>query len=415
MKTLTVLLVEDSADYASLVREWLSAAAHQDEFVLHWTDSLASASARLQKGGVDIILLDLGLPDSEGMDTWLSMREDASGLPVIILSSIEDQALALQAIQLGAQDYLSKSTCTRELLVRVLQHSAARYRSSQGEVRPEGPKGRPVLIALAGGSGGVGTTSVATVLAAEIHAQSGAPTLLMDLDLNPGLVAFTAGVDPRYSIQDALEWSTRLDSSVWDGLVTRTPAGLNILPSSASVAGSTAVAECPDPAMLRNVLDYARGCYRWILLDLGRLNHFSTQVLGWTDEVILITTPGIQALQQCKSAIAAFDHMGLDRERIQLIVNRRDGRYPVSREDIQNLFGIRIAANLPPSFEALHQACLDKRLPKPADEFRQGVAAVARKFAGIPDVPAKRSLFPLQTIKDRFLRRGPDKKESFVS
>src|SRR5579864_4132795 len=130
-KKLSVLLVEDSTDYASLVLRWLSGESKETEFVTNWTDSLAAAMARLEQGGIELILLDLGLPDSDGLETFVSIRAKVSDLPIIVLSSGDSEALALQTIQLGAQDYLVKSSCTPELLIRSLCHAVVRHQSTK--------------------------------------------------------------------------------------------------------------------------------------------------------------------------------------------------------------------------------------------------------------------------------------------
>ena len=103
-KTLNVLLIEDDPDYAGLVQQWLAATADEGAFVLNWTDSLAAGLERLAQGGVDVVLLDLSLPDSTGVDTFIATRAHAPGIPVIILSAGDSESLALQMIQEGAED-----------------------------------------------------------------------------------------------------------------------------------------------------------------------------------------------------------------------------------------------------------------------------------------------------------------------
>src|SRR5277367_6056114 len=120
--TLNVLLVEDNPDYAGLVQEWLTAAGDQVSFLLNWTDSLSAGLSRLSRGGVDVILLDLGLPDSDGVDTYIATRGNAPGIPIIVLSAGDSESLALRMIQEGAEDYLVKSSCTGELLVKTLRY-----------------------------------------------------------------------------------------------------------------------------------------------------------------------------------------------------------------------------------------------------------------------------------------------------
>ena len=197
MQKLNILLVEDSPDYSSLVLRWFSSHHSETEFLLIWTDSLSAALARLDQGGIDLILMDLGLPDSNGLATFLALREKAVKCPIIVLSGDDDQTLALQTIQQGAQDYLVKSSCTQELLIRSVKHALARQELTIYQSRSEESSKKAKTIAVLGSAGGVGVTTIACVLAAELRHHSGQPTLLIELDSNPGLVAFTLGIDPR--------------------------------------------------------------------------------------------------------------------------------------------------------------------------------------------------------------------------
>ena len=133
--TLTVLLIEDSPQYAQLVQHWLAHVTGGAGFVLNWTDSLADGMTRLERGGVDVILLDLGLPDCSGMDTFTQTRARAPKTPIVILSSADSESLALQMIQEGAEDYLVKSNCDAEALARSVRRAVVR-RKSHGERGP---------------------------------------------------------------------------------------------------------------------------------------------------------------------------------------------------------------------------------------------------------------------------------------
>jgi len=124
-KPLTVLLIEDSPAYAELVQQWL--ASKDGAFVLNWTDSLKAGLNRLSRGGIDVILLDLGLPDSEGGKTFVAAQAHGASAPIIVLSANEDESLALKAIQDGAQDYIEKSSCNGELLAKAIQCAVLRH------------------------------------------------------------------------------------------------------------------------------------------------------------------------------------------------------------------------------------------------------------------------------------------------
>src|SRR5258706_14554705 len=128
-RTLTVLLIEDSYQCAHLVQHWLSDAGEGTGFLLNWTDSLAAGMSRLERGGVDVILLDLGLPGCNGVETYTQTRARAPKTPILILSSAESESLALEMIQGGAEDYLLKSSCDAEALKRAVMYAIVRRKS----------------------------------------------------------------------------------------------------------------------------------------------------------------------------------------------------------------------------------------------------------------------------------------------
>lgn len=123
---LRILLVEDNEDDVVLIRESLRQT--EAEFALECAPDLASGLERIANGGVDIVLLDLGLPDSNGFDTFLKVNASASKLPVVLLTHLHDEALAIQAVQRGAQDYLIKGEPAAAPLARVLRYAVERKR-----------------------------------------------------------------------------------------------------------------------------------------------------------------------------------------------------------------------------------------------------------------------------------------------
>jgi DNA-binding response OmpR family regulator len=116
-ESLTVLLIEDSHDYAALVQQWLAPRA-EIAFVLNWADSLQAGLDRVKHGGVEAILLDLGLPDSSGIETFTRTRLQAPGVPIILLTADKSEQLARQMVQDGAQDYVVKDSCNGDSLAK---------------------------------------------------------------------------------------------------------------------------------------------------------------------------------------------------------------------------------------------------------------------------------------------------------
>ena len=120
-----VLLVEDSPDDAQLIQVLLGKATSAD-FVVSHEDRLGKGLAALDGGRFDVILLDFSLPDSFGLDTFLSVHQKAPRLPVIVLTSLDDDELAATAVREGAQDYLVKREVDTRLLVRSIRYAMAR-------------------------------------------------------------------------------------------------------------------------------------------------------------------------------------------------------------------------------------------------------------------------------------------------
>src|SRR5579872_4461722 len=119
-QTLTILMIEDTPEFAELVHQWLSPKGNTG-FILNWSDSLMQGLNTLAHGNIDVILLDLGLPDCDGYETFTTIRNYAPAVPVIVLSSGDSESLALRMVQEGAQDYIIKSACTGEILSKALR------------------------------------------------------------------------------------------------------------------------------------------------------------------------------------------------------------------------------------------------------------------------------------------------------
>ncbi len=125
---ISILLVEDNPEHVEFLRQLL-AAPELAHFHLETTGSLAEAVARLKDGGIDLILLDLTLPDSDGLETFIRVYEAAPHTALVVLSGINDVALAIETVQLGAQDYLVKGKVDNHLLLRALHYAIERKRA----------------------------------------------------------------------------------------------------------------------------------------------------------------------------------------------------------------------------------------------------------------------------------------------
>jgi PAS domain S-box-containing protein len=125
-----ILLVEDNAGDALLLQEVLSG-ARCGSFHFRRSDCLAAALREVDRGEIDLVLLDLGLPDGQGLDTFVRMHAAAERLPIIVLSGQDDEVLANAAVQKGAQDYIVKGQVDGASLARAIRYALERCRVQQ--------------------------------------------------------------------------------------------------------------------------------------------------------------------------------------------------------------------------------------------------------------------------------------------
>ena len=128
VKPIRVLLVEDNPGDARIILEMLKEVGTSD-FQLQVVDRLEPALQRLGRAAVDVVLLDLGLPDSSGLETFRRAHEGAVEEPIIVISGYDDETTAVQAVRDGAQDYLVKGRIDGAALARVIRYSIERQRT----------------------------------------------------------------------------------------------------------------------------------------------------------------------------------------------------------------------------------------------------------------------------------------------
>lgn len=143
---LDVLLIEDNRGDARLIEEMLGNETELSRRIdarvptaggphVYHENCLEAGLERLSEADVDVVLLDLGLPESTGLDTLATVVNATEFVPIVVLTGLRDEALGVEAIQRGAQDYLVKDEVTSDLLVRSIHHAIERtnqeYQQSQ--------------------------------------------------------------------------------------------------------------------------------------------------------------------------------------------------------------------------------------------------------------------------------------------
>ncbi|HBD93635.1 MAG: hypothetical protein A2015_14910 [Spirochaetes bacterium GWF1_31_7] len=121
-----ILMIEDNYDDLAILNEHFK--KHKDYQVVH-SDSLRKSVENFSNEDIDLIFLDLYLPDSRGIDTLIKLKSSFKSIPIIILTEINDAELAVKALNYGAQDYIEKQDLTASNLIRIIKYSIERNKN----------------------------------------------------------------------------------------------------------------------------------------------------------------------------------------------------------------------------------------------------------------------------------------------
>ncbi len=136
IKTIKILLVEDNPDDVAFLSTVLGKVSGT-HFQLETAPDLAASIERLAAADIDLVILDLTLPDSTGLDTFKGIKSHARDVPIIILSGMDDETLAVNAVHAGAEDYLVKGRADSQLITRAIFYAIERTDARKAVIKAE--------------------------------------------------------------------------------------------------------------------------------------------------------------------------------------------------------------------------------------------------------------------------------------
>jgi Flp pilus assembly CpaE family ATPase len=376
-QSLKVLLVEDNAVSAQLAKTML-ARADGSVFEVKTAESLMGALDLLGTGRFDVILLDLSLPDSEGIGTLTTIRVHAPRVPVLVLTGSDNEALANSALQHGAQDYIVKGQFDGNSLARALRYAVTRNKQASEHNGDETNTPRATVIGVLGAKGGAGGTTIAAHLALETRRLTGQEVLLVDLDVTGGTVGFLMKVDQPYTILDASLNLHRLDAALWQSLVWKHPSGVDVLQSP----GSTRFGEQLRDERVRHLLRLSQSRYAWVVVDMGRFSELSINLIGETNRLLLVSTADVPSLYEARRIVQKLSELGYPSGQIKLILNRAS-RTDLDVPELEKTFGIPITAFCPEARRELHEAYAEGKLLSVGSSLRKQIARIAGDLTGV--------------------------------
>jgi Flp pilus assembly CpaE family ATPase len=342
-----VLLVEDNEGDVRLMKD-LVAAAEGARMELSHVCRLGDALSQLAQETFDVIVLDLSLPDSKGLNTVVLTHQAVQNVPILVLSGQDDQDLAIRALQCGAQDYLVKGQSHGTQLLRAIRYAVARQDRQAAHSPSPSATQTDRVFGLFGAKGGCGATTVACHLARELNLETGQRVLLADLDLVSGAVGFVMRTKSPYTVLDVAENIHRLDPELWKGMVSYSYSASNLQILTAPTALSDK--GLPKSDRISHVLRFVRRLYDWTVVDLGRgVTEYSLPLLNDIDQNFIVTTPDPLALAQTEHTIKALVERGYPKDHLHLVVNRMPKWPKATPKEIEGVLRLPIYAVLPDS------------------------------------------------------------------
>jgi pilus assembly protein CpaE len=370
-----VLLVEDNAVNALMVRKTLER-SESPAFKVSHADSLLQALDQLAGGGFDAALVDLDLPDSSGIETFLAVKRNAPGIAVVILSGCDDDALAMKAVELGAQDYLSKGKFNSAEIVRELQYGIIRSRKAAEDRQPA--QSVASVLAFLGTKGGVGTTTLACHTARELKRQASEEILLTGMDRNSAGVGYLMKAPSQYTLADVAQNLHRLDADLWKGFVHTAPDGVDVL----SPAGAAAFTGPLEAERVRHVVRFARAQYQRIVLDAGILDPLSLCVLEDVTELVVVASEDLPALWEAGRLLKRLTQLGIPAETIRLVLNQKKKRGGVPAPELEKALGYPIFATVGAAGEEQEELMAEGRFVDEKSQIRKDVTRFVAKLLG---------------------------------
>ncbi|MHC4681944.1 MAG: response regulator, partial [Planctomycetota bacterium] len=126
LEKIDILMVDDDPGASRLVKRILTGSRDLVDFAIQTAGTVAEGLARLKGHSFDLILLDLGLPDSDGLQTIDTVCQACPHIPIVVFTSYADEETGVQAIKRGASDYLVKGKFFRDMLARTIRYSFER-------------------------------------------------------------------------------------------------------------------------------------------------------------------------------------------------------------------------------------------------------------------------------------------------
>lgn len=336
------MLVGLNNESVGMVKEVLAAEAVLPQSSLPFGDALVEA----RHSRPDATIVSLGEAQDAALEFGQQLHREFPDMTLIAMARASDAQAILAAMRVGYKEFVT------------LPDDAQRLRDAvHASTASAGSEEKGLVIATVGSKGGVGVTTITTHLAAELAAIH--RVTLLDLDFSMGDAASILDVTIKDSIVDVLSRSDRLDERSYTASIATHRSKVHVLAQPNTVDSLTEA----DPDDVFNVINVAAAGYQYVLLDVGsQVTPATGLALQVADIILLVTTPDVIAVRDAFRRLKLLQAMGVEKDRVRLIVNRHRPKTFVSLSDIQTNLGLQVSATVAEDAKTVEQATNEGKL-----------------------------------------------------
>jgi pilus assembly protein CpaE len=282
---------------------WLEADCSRYEF---FPDVIAQTSP-------DVGVLALDADPAKSISLVERLSKEHPGCVLLVVSASNDGQMILRAIRAGAREFLTLPLSKDELESALNRVCAQKFGAADAK------RGTCEVIAVAGATGGVGSTSIASNMGCMLASEPGRSVALLDLDLALGDADVFLNVIPDYTLADVVQNVSRLDIQLLKKSLTKHSTGLYLLPRPVELQDANAI----TPDNLRKVVGLLKASFTHLIVDLSKsYSLVDMSIMESASKVLLVTQLDLPCLRNVVRLMMSFDEVDGLREKVEIVVNR---------------------------------------------------------------------------------------------
>jgi pilus assembly protein CpaE len=386
---MTVLIVDDLPETRAILQKLL--AFEKDIEVIGTAATGREGLEFAHQFKPDIILMDINMPDMDGITATEEIKKIHPSVGIIITSVQSETEYLRRAMMAGARDFVTKPTSSENLysvIRRVYSLQAEeRFRLSArvplADTLKKGTTGaNGHIIAVYSPQGGVGVTTIATNIAiALLHKTK--RILLIDADLQWGDVGVFLNLTSKHSIRDLAEAVTDLDQKLIEDVVASHESGLKVLLAPRNPQD----AEQITPTALIAIIQHMAFYYDYVVVDMAkRLDETAFGIMNMAERILMVGTPVLPAIKNIRTVLGMLGALGIAEEKILFVMNRfksdAQGRASIPLDAIEHNLNQNVIVCIPLD-ELAFLAAVNQGMPMIDSNSHQPPAANLIQLADI--------------------------------